>query len=122
MSNNTYNTAIVNQSAPYGSAKGLESLDMALALSNFGQTVSLFFVDDGVWQLVNQQTPENINAKAYFKTFAALEFYDIENVYVCENSLQQRNLTTKQLCVPCQLLKPKALTNTLSQHNQVMVF
>ncbi|WP_158968766.1 sulfurtransferase complex subunit TusC [Paraglaciecola sp. L3A3] len=114
--------AIINKTAPYGSTKGQESLDLALALSNFAQAVSLFFIDDGVWQLLNEQVPNSINQKAYFKTFAALEFYDIENIYVCEQSLTARGLTESQLCIPVTLISHSENNQLLATHNQVLVF
>mgnify|MGYP000648672588 CR=1 FL=1 len=98
--------AIINQAAPHGSAKGQESLELALAMSNFGQEVSLFFVEDGIWQLINHQAPQQIDSKAYHKTFAALEFYEIDNIFVCRQSLFERT-ETPQL---------------LNKHAQVMVF
>ena len=71
MSNTTYNIdntlvgglALVNKTAPYGGANGQESLDLALAAGSFGQDVSLFFIEDGVFQLLAGQAPENIEAK-----------------------------------------------------------
>ncbi|MEP0063752.1 sulfurtransferase complex subunit TusC, partial [Paraglaciecola sp.] len=92
MSESANTLAIINQSAPYGNSNGQESLDMAMAMSNFAQDVSLFFIEDGVLQLLSKQAPENIDARAYHKTFPALEFYDIENIYVCRHSLESRGI------------------------------
>jgi len=114
--------AILNKSAPYGNVNGQESLDMALAMSNFGQEVSLFFIEDGVLQLVKQQTPGKIQHKAYHKTFAALTFYDIDNIYVCQQSLLERNLTVTGLSIPVTLIELSQLTTLIGEHDQVMVF
>lgn len=114
--------AILNKSAPYGNINGQESLDVALAMSNFGQEVSLFFIEDGVLQLIKQQTPDKIQHKAYHKTFAALTFYDIDNIYVCQQSLLERNLTAPDLLIPVSLIGPDQLTALIHKHDQVMVF
>ncbi|MGJ8679918.1 sulfurtransferase complex subunit TusC [Paraglaciecola sp.] len=114
--------AIVNQTSPFGTSKGQESLELALALSNFGQEVSLFFIDDGVFQLLAHQSPENIQAKAYFKTFSALEFYDIENIYVCEESLKVRNLDISSLCIPVTLLSHTEHAQKIALYRHTMVF
>lgn len=114
--------AIINRSAPYGSSKGQESLELALAMSNFGQAISLFFIDDGVWQLLNNQASQQINAKAYHKTFAALEFYDIENIYVCKQSILARSIQVEDLCIPIQLVDPAQTSTLLTKHTKVMVF
>lgn len=113
--------AIVNRHAPYGSAEGQESLDLALAAASFGQNLSLFFIDDGVYQLLAAQAPESIDAKNYSKTFAALEFYDIEQIYVCEESLLTRGITDP-LCVAVTQLKRSDLQRLLNQHQHILSF
>ena len=114
--------AILNKSAPYGNVNGQESLDMALAMSNFGQEVSLFFIEDGVLQLIKQQTPDKIQHKAYHKTFGALTFYDIDNIYVCQQSLLERNLSAIDLSINVSLMEPDQLSTLIGEHAQVMVF
>jgi len=95
---------------------------MALAISNFGQDMNLFFIEDGVLQLVKQQTPDTIQHKAYHKTFAALGFYDIDNIYVCQQSLLERNLEVTDLLIPVTLIEPNQLTALMSESAHVMVF
>ena len=114
--------AILNKSAPYGRANGQESLDMGLAMSNFGLDVSLFFIEDGVLQLIKQQTSDKIQHKAYHKTFAAFTFYDIENIYVCQQSLLERCLTALDLSIPVTLIETDQLSALVAKHDQVMVF
>ena len=114
--------AIINQSAPYGSSNGQESLDMALAMSNFAQNVSVFFIEDGVLQLLTSQHAASIDNKAYHKTFSALEFYDIESIYVCKQSLMQRGLKESQLCIPVILMELEDLSNLLAEQQHVMSF
>ncbi|MDU0354992.1 sulfurtransferase complex subunit TusC [Paraglaciecola aquimarina] len=120
--NQTSGLAIVNKTASYDSVKGQESVELALALSNFGQAVSLFFIEDGVWQLLRQQNPAQLNRKAYFKTFAALEFYDIDKIYVCHDSLLSRGISEAELCIPVTLVTDEQCQQLLSFHNQVVVF
>ncbi|MGS2720256.1 sulfurtransferase complex subunit TusC [Paraglaciecola aestuariivivens] len=114
--------AIVNKSAPYGTSNGQESLDMALAMSNFAQDVSVFFIEDGVWQLLSGQNPTAINAKGYYKTFPAFEFYDIENIYVCKQSLMKRGIDQEQLSIAVTLIELDELSELLAKQQQVMSF
>lgn len=95
---------------------------MALALSNFGQNVSLFFIEDGVLQLTIKQTPETIQHKAYHKTFGALTFYDIDKIYVCQQSLRERNLVASDLCITVTLIEPDQLAALIANNEHVMVF
>jgi tRNA 2-thiouridine synthesizing protein C len=114
--------AIINKSAPYGSSNGQESLDMALAMSNFAQDVSMFFIEDGVLQLLSSQHAASIDNKAYHKTFQALEFYDIESIYVCKQSLAQRGIKVFQLCIPVTLMELEDLSSLIANQRHVMSF
>ena len=86
-------TAILNSKAPYSNTAGKDALDIALIFGSFEQPTSLFFQGDGVWQLVQEQDGTIISVKDYLKTFAAFEFYDLDNIYICQDSLIQRGLT-----------------------------
>jgi tRNA 2-thiouridine synthesizing protein C len=119
---NPISIAIINRHAPYGQAKGQEALDLAIAGANFGQAVSVFFIDDGVFQLLIAQTPQQIDAKNYSKTFAALTFYDIDDIYVCQQSLTQRNLTPDDLCIPVSVLSAEQLQQQLALHQHLVSF
>ena len=46
----------INRKAPYGTDYALESLEVVLIGAAFEQDVSLAFLDDGVFQLVDGQT------------------------------------------------------------------
>ena len=84
--------AIINSKAPFSSAYGKDALDIALIFGSFEQKVSLFFQGDGVYQLIDNQDGSLLSIKDYLKTFAAFEFYDIEDIYVCHQSLANREL------------------------------
>lgn len=108
---------IINQSSPYRSASGQESVDLAIAAANFGQQVSLLFCDDGVFQLLNRQQPKAILAKHYTKAFGALEFYDIEPIYVCQRSMALRGLSKDDLCIEVEYLSSESIQTTLANHD-----
>lgn len=114
--------AIVNTKAPFASANGKESLDVALIMGSYEQATSLFFIGDGVFQVIGQQNPDSIQIKDYLKTFAALEFYDIENLYVCQDSLVQRNLSEDFNVDNIQVLSKSALSEVLHQHSVIYRF
>jgi tRNA 2-thiouridine synthesizing protein C len=99
-----------------------DSLDLVIAMSNFGQEVSVFFVGDGVYQLLKEQNPVVIARKNFTKGFAALHFYDIENLYVCAKSLADRNLSPEQLSMHVNLVQTSELYTLLAQHQHVVTF
>ena len=115
-------TAIVNSKAPYSNTAGKDSLDIALIFGSFEQPISLFFQGDGVWQLLQGQDGSNISVKDYLKTFAAFEFYDIENIYVCQDSLTERNLTHYFHIDDVAMLENNEFAEKLAIHQTILRF
>ena len=87
----------INRKAPYGTVYALESLEVVLIGAAFEQEVQLVFVDDGVYQLTKGQSTEGIGMKNFSKTYSALGDYDVNQIYVDEQSLQDRGLTMDDL-------------------------
>jgi len=115
--------AIVNASATFSTSQAKDSLDVALIFGSYEVETHLFFIGDGVWQLMPEQSPESINTKNIFKTFNAFEFYDLENVYVCEQSLADRNIVTTEFNIDnIVVLSPQEIAAKLKQHNTVFTF
>jgi len=114
--------AVLNSKSPFATNAGKEALDVALIFGSFEQNVALFFQGEGVRQLVAKQNAETINAKDYLATFSALEFYDVEHIYVCENSLTVRNLTQYFHVDNVQVLSQDEFSATLRQYQTIVRF
>jgi len=114
--------AILNASAPLSKANAKDSLDVALIFGSYEQAISLYFQGDGVYQLIAEQQPELIQQKDFLKTLAALEFYDIENIYVCLHSLNQRGLSDNFSIENIQVLNPNDFSTSLHQHQTILRF
>lgn len=112
--------AIINSRSPFGNNAGKDALDLALTLGSYEQDISIFFHDDGVFQLLNEQNPELIHQKNYLKTFAAFDLYDIENVYVCQQSLSQRNLSSPLNIENINVLPQKTFNQILAEHDVII--
>ena len=98
MSGTTVKTFMyLNRKAPHGTIYALESLEVMLIGSAFDQTVSLAFVDDGVYQIVKDQDTTGIGQKNFSAAYRALADYDITQLYVERDSLQARNLSAVDL-------------------------
>lgn len=121
---NTLNklTAILNAKAPYSNTAGKDALDIALIFGSFEQPTSLFFQGDGVWQLIKGQDGAIISIKDYLKTFAAFEFYDLENIYVCQESLIERGLTADFHIEQVEVLARNEFADKLATHHTVLRF
>ncbi len=95
---------------------------MAFSFANLEQDVGLFFVDKGVLQLLNAQSPNESGYKNHMKSYGALTFYDIDKVYVCEDSLKEYGLTPHALCIQPTLFKRVELPKLISPFKQTVNF
>lgn len=87
----------VNRKAPYGTIYALESLEVVLIGAAFEQDVALAFLDDGVFQITKGQATEDIGMKNFSPTYKALGDYDVNKIYVEQESLDARGLTIDDL-------------------------
>ena len=87
----------VNRKAPYGTIYALESLEAVLIGAAFEQDVSLAFLDDGVYQLIDGQKTTGIGMKNFSPTYKALGDYEVTKLYVEKESLEERGLTVDDL-------------------------
>ena len=87
----------VNRKAPYGTIYALEALEVVLIGAAFDQDVSLAFLDDGVYQLVEGQDTAGIGMKNFSRTYRALGDYEVRKVYVERESLTERGLEIESL-------------------------
>lgn len=112
----------VFQSAPHGSSSGREGLDAVLATSAYSDDIQVFFIGDGVFQLLADQQPEQILCRDYIATFKMLALYDIEQVYVCRQSLAERGIDPAALLIENEVLPADALSAQLHQCQRVLSF
>jgi len=87
----------LNRKAPYGTVYAIESLEVVLIAAAFEQDVSLAFIDDGVYQIVDGQKTDGIGMKNFSSTYRALGDYDINKLYVSKESLDERGLSEDDL-------------------------
>ena len=116
--------AFLFRTAPHGNAISREGLDALLAATAFcdEEEISVFFIDDGVLNLLDGQNPELLLQKDFIRTFKLLDLYDIEQRFVCTDSLDQYNLQTEQLIISAKKIDRTSLINKLSQAEKVFTF
>jgi len=115
--------AFVFNSAPHGSSAGREGLDALLATSALTDDIGVFFIGDGVFQLLASQQPAGILARDYISTFKLLPMYDIENCWLCAASLRERGLTeSTSFVLSVDALEPDVLRERLNDYDVVMTF
>ena len=116
--------AFLFRTAPHGNAISREGLDALLAATAFcdEEEIGVFFIDEGVLNLLDGQNPELLLQKDFIRTFKLLDLYDIEQRFVCATSLYQYNLQTEQLIISAEKIDRTSLINKLNQAEKVFTF
>ncbi|WP_371372214.1 sulfurtransferase complex subunit TusC [Thalassotalea aquiviva] len=114
--------AIINSQSTFHAGIGKEALDAALILASYELKVSMFFIGDGVYQIQKNQLPQEISHKDYVATFQALEFYDIEDIYICKASLQARQLSEQSVFEHANIVAPADIKQSLADCDVVLTF
>ncbi len=109
--------------APHGSSAGREGLDAVLATGALSEDIALFFIGDGVLQLQSDQHPEQILARNYIATFGVLDLYDIDQCFVCHESLMARgqSLNAKRV-LEAEVLDADTLRQKLATYHRIICF
>ncbi|AIW20047.1 sulfurtransferase [Vibrio coralliilyticus] len=110
------------RSAPHGSASGREGVDALLAASAYCEDISVLFIGDGVYQLIAGQQTGNILSKDYSPMLKLFDLYDIEQVYVCSDSLAERGLAQADLVIDAESLSVVDMQAQLHRADKVLSF
>ena len=118
------NIAFLFRTSPHGTSISREGLDAILASTAFcdPDDIGVFFIDDGVLNLINHQQPELIQQKDFIRTFKLLDLYDVEQRFICTESLQKFKLEDKQLILSCEKIDRSLLIENLSQAEKLFTF
>lgn len=113
----------ISRHAPYGSSLAKDALDAILAASAYDQQLSLLFMNDGVFQLLANQAPENISQKSFAAILPVLPIYEINSIYVHDESLKKRQITINELVIEgVQIIDSAAICSLLAQQDQLLSF
>lgn len=114
------NILLLQQHSPFSSSHGREALDMTLALAAVEHNVSVLFCADAVYQLLASHEHADFRLKAYTRSFKLFALYDIEQVYVCQQSLMQRAIKPEQLSIDVTLLDQQQIAQLIHNQHQVI--
>ncbi|ACA31580.1 sulfurtransferase complex subunit TusC [Histophilus somni] len=116
--------AFIFRQAPHGSSISREGLDALLAATAFcnEDEIALFFLEDGVFNLLNQQKPEIILQKDFISTFKLLDLYEIEQRYICRQSCEKYQLNSQDFIISCQKIDRTLLLQKLNQAEKILTF
>ncbi|MFT7177969.1 MAG: tRNA 2-thiouridine synthesizing protein C [Oceanospirillaceae bacterium] len=107
--------------APYGSRCAKDSLDVTLVLAAFEQQPAVLFVDEGVLQLLpTSQTPSS--HKHIGKIISALKMYDINEIWVEQESLDLFGISEDELSQSVTVITRSNIAQLCAQYDQHLVF
>ena len=107
---------------PYHSSLARSGIEFAMAAAVFDQETALLFSGDGVWQLLKDQDPTQINAKNHAKLLSALPLYDVTQIYVDEQALASRSLAAEDLALDVAIINTQQIQALLAASRQVFNF
>lgn len=116
------NTLIVVDSAPYGSFRCREALDMALAMAAFDQPVSLLLRGNAVNWLRPGQEPAAIEQKNLARNLGVAPIYGVNQILAEARSLEDHGIETRQLPQFVTLIDADELAGAYAQASQVLHF
>lgn len=110
----------VMQTPAYSGTKVQEVLDVVLITAAFDQKVSLLLLDDAVFHLKNKQQNMALISKDIGAIYRSLELYDIESIYVEQESLNYTGLSVSDLLIPIKLIAGRKLPALLHSFDFVL--
>ena len=116
--------AFVFRTAPYGTSVTREGIDALLAASAFCEPdeIGVFFIDDGVFNLCIAQQPEGILQKNTAAMLKLLDLYEIEQRYVCQQSLARLGLDSVSSQLNCEKIDRTLLITKLKSAVKILTF
>ena len=112
--------AFLFTSGPYKNNSGREPLDLILSMSSLTSNIALFFLGDGVLQIMARQEAKYILSQECANMFSLLAQYDINLCYACENSLEKRGLLKSEKIVSVEVLGPPKLREKIKQFSRLI--
>ena len=108
--------------APHGSIYVHEAIEVMFIVASYGMDLSVVFLDDGVLALKAGQDTGELGIKEFMASIGALVDFEVEKVYVDQQSLTDRNMSEDDLVYigkdedTEESLKPQVLDSTEIRH------
>ena len=116
--------AFLFRAPPHGTSIAREGLDAVLAATAFcdEDEIGVFFIDEGVLNLIEGQQPEKLLQKDFIRTFKLLDLYEIESRFICADSLDKFNLTEESLILSAEKIDRTLMMEKLNQAEKLLTF
>ncbi|QJC29624.1 sulfurtransferase complex subunit TusC [Enterobacteriaceae endosymbiont of Plateumaris pusilla] len=118
--------AFIFSQAPYGNNSGQEGLDTIISISSFHEDIALFFIGDGIFQIIAKQKPEKILFPNYSISFSILNICNINDYFICSDSLKRLGLKNfdkkKYWTVPIKIIDSLFWKKKLNNYDKILHF
>ena len=116
---NTRQFLFIFRRSPRGGVIDREMLDQMLTLAAFDQAITVLFVDEGVYRLTRDMDATASILKPS-ELLDLLAFYDIDSVWVEEESLMQRDMSLDDACVSVRIMPRETVAGLLARHDVIL--
>ncbi len=110
---------LIHQASAFEAATAREAQDLSLALAATEHEMTLLYRGAAVLQLLPLQT--TVAVKDFTQSQKLFALYDIAKVCVCQQSLQQFQLTAEQLRMPVQVVDLPIQQQLLDDASHILV-
>ena len=106
---------------PHGSINAQEGLDALLMGSAF-TTCSVLFVGDGLMQLIEGQSTDELGTKNFSLSFGALKDYGVTRIACSKPDLVARGLNNDDFVIEVESLDAAGMQAFIRDHDKVLNF
>ncbi|MDY6874775.1 MAG: sulfurtransferase complex subunit TusC [Chloroflexota bacterium] len=114
--------AVLMRKAPYGSVYTAEGFRSIMGIGVFEMDISVLFVDDGVYALIKDQDPADLDMKPLGEGFPTLPDFGVTRFYVHDQSLSERGLTPDDLVMDIEIVDDAGAARVLESSGIVLPF
>ena len=118
--NDKHTILVICTESPYGSSKAQEMLDIVLTGAAYEVPVTLLLMEDGAFQLTEEQDGTCVGKKTLLSNLQALEIYGVEQIYACEESIIKRGINLEKSTLNIEISNSSQIAKLISQHSHVL--
>ena len=90
-----------------------EKIDLGLAALAMDWQLTVVFIGEGVWQLLNPQLEYSSKTKDYCAALGLFEMYGVDHLYVSSEDLSERDLSPMDLRFSVQRVSKQSIHEIL---------
>ncbi len=105
---------------PYRDTHTFETIEAAMVGAVFDFSISILFIDDGVWALLDGQDAQSLGRRTIGKVISALPDYEVSDLYVCADSMRERDLEVSNLVLEAEPVSTEDQQSLIGEQDIVM--